>query len=151
MFARLLRSSIVAAVVGLSVIPAAAFADTSPAQAGKSDTHAVREGKNKDAFPMPAAAFKAKVEKRITKAREHMTEHFKKNNVAADKQKEILAKFDAGATKVRAAADKAGSDGTVTKEEAEQVRTLAKELRGKHGKKHEGQARRDTHDKKKTA
>lgn len=151
MFTRSLRTSIVAALVGLSVVPATAFA--APQNGGARDEQAVHEGKKQEVFPMPAADFKAKVEKRITKAREHVTEHMKKNNVPADKQKEILAKFDASVTKVRAAVTKVTADGTVTKDEAQEVRALAKELHhGKRdGKKHDGQARRDEKNKKTTA
>ena len=88
---------------------------------------------------MPAATFKANVEKRIEKGRERITERMAKKNVPADKQNVILTKYDAGAAKVIVEVDKVGADGTVTKQEAAQVRALARSLRGH---KHTPQARR---------
>ena len=94
---------------------------------------------------MPAADFRTKVETRIGKAREHLTKGMAKREVPADKQKEILAKFEAGASKVRTEVEKVCADGTVTKDEARAVHELARELRGHKGghKKHDKDARND--------
>jgi len=88
----------------------------------------------KAAFPMPAAAFKAKVDTRQTKARAHMEERAAK--LPADQAKELRAKFDAGVAKVNAEVAKAVADGTVTKDEADAVRGVAKSvhLDGRHAK-----------------
>src|SRR5262249_15425948 len=83
-------------------------------------------------FPMPAAAFKQKVDERQAKARAHMEKRATKLN--AEDAKALRAKFDAGAAKINAEVAKATADGTVTKEEAAAVRRVAKELRGHHGK-----------------
>ena len=135
MFARSLRTMFAAALVTLSVVPAAAFAD-SPTNAGDASTHVRQDKKGKEAFPMAASTFKTKVENRIEKARERISERMAKKNVPADKQKVVLTKYDAGSAKVMLEVDKVGADGTVTKEEAQQVRTLARELRGHGGKGH---------------
>ena len=81
---------------------------------------------------MPAATFKAKVDARQAKAREHMEK--RAASLPADQAKELRAKFDAGVTKINAEVSKATADGTVTKEEAEAVRKVVKDVRGGHGK-----------------
>ncbi len=83
-------------------------------------------------FPVAAAEFKQKVDARIAKARTHMEERAAK--LPADKAKEARATFDAGVAKVNAEVQKAVADGTVTKDEAHQVRAEMKSLRGAHGK-----------------
>lgn len=86
---------------------------------------------DKEAFPMPAATFKQKVDAREARAREHMEKHAGK--LSPEQAKELRAKFDAGVAKINAEVGKATADGTVTKEEADNVRKVAKEVRGGHG------------------
>ena len=119
-----MRSKIVAAVVLAiaSLVAVPAFAK------GKGD-HA----KN---FPMTAAEFKAKVDKKTAKAREHMEE--KAKQLPADQAKDLRSKFDAGTAQINAEVAKATADGTVTADEAKKVREVAKTVRphnGGHGKK----------------
>lgn len=83
------------------------------------------------AFPMPAAAFKQRVDAREARAREHMEKHAAK--LSAEKAKELRAKFEAGVAKIHAEVAKVTSDGTVTREEAIAVRRVAKEARPRHG------------------
>ncbi len=123
-----MRSMITAVVLALSTVLAAA-----PAMAGE------KGGDHGQSFPMPAAAFQQKVTARQAKSREHMEKRAATLN--ADQAKELRAKFDAGVTKVNAEVGKATADGTVTKEEAKEVRKVAKELRGGHGK-HAGRGHR---------
>ena len=93
---------------------------------------ALAHGKDDAAsFPMPAATFKAKVDARQARARERMEQHAAK--LPADQAKDIRAKFDAGLAKVNAEVGKAVADGTVTKEEADAVRKVAKENHLGHG------------------
>jgi hypothetical protein len=114
-----MRSVITAAVLALATLVAVpAFAESG-------------EGKGKQSFPMPAAAFKQKVDSRMAKARQRMEERASK--LSADEAKELRAKFDAAAAKVNAEVAKATADGTVTKEEAKAVRK-ASPHHGKHGK-----------------
>lgn len=107
----------------LAIAIATVFA-AAPAVAG--------EKHDKASFPMPAAAFKEKVDARQAKARERMEK--RAATLSAEQAKELRAKFDARAAKVNAEVAKATADGTVTKEEATAVRKVAKEGRGKHGK-----------------
>ena len=104
---------------GLSVVPVYAFADTAPDAAPLEKGAGKEKGKH---FPMATAKFKEVVEKRIAKVKERVAERMEKRNVPADKRREIMADVDAGAAKVRAAADQAGKDGTITAEEAKTVR-----------------------------
>ena len=127
------RSWIKIALVSLGIsalVPLYAFADDNAAQAW-SDARVEKKEKGDKAkhFPMRAAEFKQKVEERITKRRARIEAKMKEKGVPAEKQKTALAAFDAGSAKVRAAAEAAGKDGTVTAEEAKGVRELVKQLR----------------------
>lgn len=115
-----MRSIILSAVLALSTLVAV------PAFAGD---------KAKPSFPMPAATFKAHVDAREAKARGHLEERAK--TLPADQAKDLRAKFDAAVAKVNAEVTKATADGTVTKDEADAVRKVAKENHmggGHHGK-----------------
>jgi len=150
MFSRTIRIAV--AAVSLVALPAFAYADGNTAKADHAG-HVKDKGGKKAQFPMDADTFRAHVEKRISKGREKLVEHMQKKNVSADKQSAILAKFDEGSKQVREATDKVCADGTVTKEEAQSVRDLAKSLReqarAERGKGKE--ARRDHQKKQKDA
>lgn len=114
-----MRSIVMSAVLALATLFAA------PAMAG--------EGKDKAAnFPMKAAEFKQKVDARQAKAREHMEK--RASRLSAEEAKQLRAKFDAGVAKVNVEVAKATADGTVTKEEADSVRKVAREAHPHHGK-----------------
>lgn len=138
------RSWIKIALVSLGLsaaIPALAFAG----ERGESTTRVAKGDKAREKnFPMKADAFIGKVNERITKMRDRLDKRMDDQGLTQEKQKEALAKFDAQAEKVRAAAKTAGEDGTVTAEEAKSVHKQAKELRGKHhkGKKGEGKGKK---------
>lgn len=91
------------------------------------------EGK-KNNFPMAAAQFKAKVDGKIAKAKTRMEERASK--LSAEEAKQLRAKFDAGLAKVNAEVAKATADGTVTKDEAKEVRKASREIRGGKGHGH---------------
>jgi hypothetical protein len=122
-----MRSFIASAVLALATLFVAAPA-VAGERAGEKDT------KEKASFPMPAAQFKQKVDTRMANAKKHMEERASK--LPADQAKELRAKFDAGAAKVNAEVAKATADGTVTKEEAKAVHTVAREAKGGHHGKH---------------
>lgn len=126
-----MRSTIVAAFVALGTLVAVpAFA--APAQGQDPAKSQRAEGdKGGKHFPMPAADFKAKVDKRQAKARARMEEAAAK--LPADQAKELRAKFDATIQKVDAEVAKAVADGTVTKDEAKAVRA-ASPHHGKHAR-----------------
>ncbi len=127
MFARWLKIGL--AAVSLTALPAFAFADGSTTQPAPKEH--VREGK-KAVFPIAADKFKAHVEDHIAKSREKLVERLQTKNVPADKQEKVLAKFDEGTKTIMAEVDKACADGTVTKEEAQQVHEVAKTVRHHH-------------------
>jgi len=134
-----MRNAIVATVLALATlisVPAFAAPDGSRTQGnvpGKSPRAEGDQGKKH--FPMPAAAFKAKVDARQAKARQHMDERASK--LPANEAKELRAKFDATVQKVNAEVAKAVADGTVTKEEAKAVRAANPHAHhGKHARNH---------------
>jgi hypothetical protein len=141
MFGRSILMSVLSAVLVSGAAPA--LAEVPEAGAERDAVALAEKGDKADKrFPMPADKFKQGVEKRISKARGKLTAHLDKKKVSKEERDRILARFDRGAAEVRAAADKACKDGTVTLEEAKAVREVAKrerkEMRGqvaKNGKK----------------
>ena len=84
-------------------------------------------------FPMPAAEFKAKHDAHAAKGRARMEERIKSKNLSAEQAKAMRERFQARAAKVSQVVSKVVADGTVTKDEAKEVRAVAHEGRG-HGK-----------------
>ncbi len=110
-------STLAAALLALSVVTTAFGASAEETQKGHHK------------FPMPAAAFKSKHEARITKARAKLEERIKTKSVDAEKAKLMRARFEGSVVRVNQAVAKVVADGTVTKDEAKEVRAAAKEAR----------------------
>ncbi len=136
----MLRS--LALVLAVSVVPATALADDAPA--GRSEIAQRGDGAGKGhgkghgprgekgdrpSFPMKGGDFITHVESKISKIRARVAEKVAERNLPDPVKKQVMAEVDAGAAKVRAAAQKAAADGTVTKEEAKAVREVAKEVK----------------------
>ncbi len=96
-------------------------------------TPALAHDGNGAKFPMTAAEFKQKFDARAAKAKTRMEAHAAKLS-PADAQA-LRTKFQAAQAKIDAEVQKVIADGTVTKDEAKAVRSLAHSLRGgDHGK-----------------
>jgi hypothetical protein len=129
----ILRPLAVALTLALVAAPAVALAGEGPAPAGARDEAKQHRPKH---FPVSADKFQKGVDKRIEKMRAKLETRLEERNVPEGKRAAIRKEFDDGATQVRAAAKRVGQDGSVTKEEAKEVRDLAKSLRKKaHDKK----------------
>lgn len=124
--ARLAAALIAAATFA---VPMTSFAETKAAPAEASHKH--HGDKDKAQFPMKADEFRAMVEKRVEKAKARVAKGMEEHKLPTDKRAEITKVVDDAAKQVRGAVDKAAADGTVTKEEAKQVRELAEQLRSK--------------------
>lgn len=129
-----IRPLALALVFATTAAPLAAFADEKTPKVEKVD----KKKHGKGEFPMEAVKFDEIVEKRIAHAREQM-ENLLAAHPLPDAMKEKIRKdFDAGAAAIRAAAKDAGKDGKVTRDEAKDVRELARDLkddmREKYGK-----------------
>ena len=116
------RSAAVAVALAAIAVPSVAFASPKGDRNGE---HAEHEKH----FPMKADRFREHLEKRIAKAKAHLEKQLDAHKVDAAMRTRIEKEFDAGAAQVRAAAAKAEADGTVTADEAKDVRDLAKRLR----------------------
>lgn len=134
-----MRSPFVAAAVlalaSLVAVPAfaAPAAGAAPTETHRPGGHRAEGGdKGKKHFPMPAAEFKAKVDKRQARARARMEERVGKMEPAAAKDER--AKFDAALATVNAEVAKACADGTVTADEAKAVRAASPHHHGKHAR-----------------
>ncbi len=95
-------------------------------------------------FPMTAAEFKTKVDARTTKARAEMEKHAA--TLPADKARELRAEFDRGLVRVNQEVTRVGADGKVTKEEAKEVRKVAREAHIGRGGHHRGHHRSEGKD-----
>jgi hypothetical protein len=132
-----MRNAIVATVLALATLIAVpAFAAPGGSQGNvPAKTQRAEGEKGGKHFPMPAAEFKAKVDARQAKARQHMEERASK--LPANEAKELRAKFEETVQKVNAEVAKAVADGTVTKEEAKAVRAANPHAHhGKHARNH---------------
>lgn len=119
---KIIRPAAVALAFALVAAPVAAHAE------GKDRSAEVKKQRK---FPMPAESFNKLIEKRLTKAREHLVSRLDKHNAPEAMKAQAKKDFDAGAAAVRALSAKVQADGTVTQEEAKQVRDLAKDLKQK--------------------
>ena len=119
------------ALAALVSVPAIAQASTDAPQ------HAAHEHAK---FPMTAADFKTKVDARTTKARAEMEKHAA--TLPADKARERRAEFDRGVARVNQEVTRVGADGKVTKEEAKEVRKIAREAHIGRGGHHRGRHQR---------
>ena len=144
MFARSIIASVLSALVVGSALPAAAAyvggaaggddtAELAQVKAEKTEKKEKKDkkdngkkGEHAKNFPMKADVFKKHVDARLAKAREKLATALEKRKVSEEERNATLKRFDDGAVKVRAAADRAGKDGTVTLEEAKDVRAVAK-------------------------
>lgn len=118
----IVRPAIAALALSIFALPMVAHAE------GKDRSAEVKKERK---FPMPAESFNKHIEKRLAKAREHLVKALDKNNAPAATKAQATKDFDAGAAAVRALSAKVAADGTVTADEAKQVRGLSKELKQK--------------------
>ena len=114
-----IRTIVSSAALSLSVVLA-----SSAAFAGEKDRPGTLT------FPVAAATYKQHVEARLEKRKAHLEERIANDKIPADKAAEMRARFAADSAKVSAAVEKAVADGTVTKEEAHEVRQAG----GGHGR-----------------
>ncbi|MRG92298.1 hypothetical protein [Polyangium spumosum] len=96
----------------------------------------------KGEFPVDAARFDEKVEAKIKRAREQMEALLAAHPLPESMKAQIRKDFEAGVVAIRAAAKEAGKDGKVTRDEAKDVKKLAKELKKSAREKYGKEARR---------
>ncbi len=85
-------------------------------------------------FPMPAAAYKARQASHIEKSRVRMESHIASKKLDAEQAKLVRARFETSVVKINQAVTKVSADGTVTKDEAKEVRQVGHFGRRLHGK-----------------
>jgi hypothetical protein len=121
--------AVASVLFALVAIPSAALAcDDHENTSG----HASKDEKAKrhdHKFPVKTDEFKQMVEKRIAHARERLQGALAAHSVPEGIQAQIKKEFEDGANVVRAAAARVGADGTVTKDEAKEVKQLARKLK----------------------
>ena len=128
-FRSMIRPLFVALSLAFATTAAApAFADGADAKATEHHKEGKAKGKEKH-FPIAADKFDKMVDKHISKAKEKLETKLTEHKVEADKKAQILKGFDDGAALIRAAAKRAEKDGTVTKDEAKEIRGMVKTLR----------------------
>lgn len=81
-------------------------------------------------FPMKADAFNQIVEKRVTTIEARVDKRLAKSNLTDEKKAAVKKEVATGVAEIREAAKKAEADGTVTKDEAKDVRAAERKLQG---------------------
>ena len=87
---------------------------------------------------MPAATFQRHVEARLQRANARMENEIRQNNLPDAQAKELRAHFNTVAAQVEAVVQKVSADGTVTFDEAREVRAVARQLWG-HRRHHQAE------------
>jgi hypothetical protein len=106
--------------VALSVPSATAYAWSS------AHPEVGEEGNRK--FPMTAADFRQHVNARLEKARARIEERITTEHLPQDQADGLRAQFKASVAQINTKVDQVCADGTVTKEEAEEVHELVRSL-----------------------
>ncbi len=83
-------------------------------------------------FPMPAAQYQQRIREREGKARERLEKKLAAKKVPADRANEARAKLNAHQDRVNGKVAEVSADGTVTRDEAKQVKQVAREGRPQH-------------------
>jgi uncharacterized protein YajQ (UPF0234 family) len=92
------------------------------------------------AYPMKAETFKKLVDGRLDRLKAHLEQGLAKRSLSSEQKAEIEKAMDGAVKELHSAVDKVGADGTVSREEAKQIKALSEtlrnkmraELRGKH-------------------
>jgi Spy/CpxP family protein refolding chaperone len=141
-----LRSTIrpfaVALTLALTAAPVAAFAQDKAAAPKEHKGDKRHHGKGDLQFPVEGAAFQAHIEARIGKWREKLDAYLASHPVPDTVKAQIRKDFDSGTASVRAAAKEAAKDGQVTREEADGVDKLARDLKREGFQKYGGKSAR---------
>lgn len=126
-----IASALIAA--SIAVLPLTAMAEQNPVEAKPLDAkgHKGSSQRDKPAFPMKADEFRKMVEKRIEQIKTHVERSMSKHSIPAPARTEVNKNVDAAVKEIHAAVDKAAADGVVTRDEAKQVKDVAKQLREK--------------------
>jgi hypothetical protein len=119
-------SRLVASAIALSL--ALSFAPLVHAEEAEGSTG---HGSHRLHYPMKSEDFKKVIEKRIAGVKNAIDKKLERHGVSPDRRAQIRHTVDVAATDLRAAVEKVGSDGVVTKEESVKVKSLADKLRGK--------------------
>ncbi|MFO0678455.1 MAG: hypothetical protein U0169_18100 [Polyangiaceae bacterium] len=135
----MLRSIALTLAVASVLVVTPAFADSGRHEGAGAAGRVAHE--HERSFPMKGAEFKAKVDRRIARARARLDEGLVRHKVDEAKAKEIRSRFDAGVAKLQEEVKKVTADDVVTKEEAKGVRELARSLRPHEGEHGEGKGR----------
>lgn len=122
------------AIVGLGLgilLPAVAVA-----QSPSAPTPPTAEGRRAKAkFPMSGATFQNRVDQRLAKMRARLLRRLEKRQLSDAEKQQIVARFDSRAGIIKKAASEAAADGTVTRQEAKNVRQKARGMRKAKGPK----------------
>jgi len=130
-----------AAALALAFVAVPTVASAEEAPEGEKAQLVAKKGKHKGQknrleFPMKAEKFSAFVDRRLAKARARVQRNLANHDISPEVRKAILADLELGTQKIQSAADQAEADGTVTKQEAKQVRQVARRVRKAAGEKY---------------
>ncbi len=116
-----IASALIAASV--FVFPLAAMAETR--------TPAGHHGHQEGAYPMKAESFKKLVDSRVDHLKGHLEQGLEKRSLSPEQKAAIEKTMDGAVKQLHAAVDKVSADGTVTRDEAKQIKDLSEQLRSR--------------------
>lgn len=111
--------------------PLLASADQKPGGDARPETSAGTSKHDRAIFPMKAGEFQKIIEKRIERIKAQVERSMTKHSLPAPARAEVTRAVDTAVKDIQAAVDKAGADGSVTKDEAKEIKDLATQLRDK--------------------
>ncbi len=114
---RLLTSAFIA--VSALVLPLSAMAEAGKVKGAS------------DGFPMKTEAYQKQIDAKIAQMKEHFEKGLAQNSFAPDHKAELKKSGEAAVKELQEAVHKAGADGTVSREEAKEIRELGQKLRSK--------------------
>jgi hypothetical protein len=135
------------AKIALTALALSTFALPALAETGRRPeraAHAERKGEHKGEraqFPMPAADFQARLAKRSEKAHARLEARITRKSLPADKAAEARAKMAAAEAVINQEVAKVVADGTVTADDAKQVRQVARAQSPHKGHKGKGKGK----------
>jgi hypothetical protein len=111
--------------------PLVASADQKPREGARPEASAGASKHDRAIFPMKASEFQKIIEKRIERIKAQVERSMTKHALPAPARVEVTRAVEAAVKDMQSTLDKASADGSVTKDEAKEIRDLATQLREK--------------------
>jgi hypothetical protein len=123
------RVAVLLALAFSLVAPGAAWAEAKPQTPPAAGKAAAKKQAKAEKKGIPAEKLRHEIDGRIARAREKLEHHIEKKKLSAEKSAAARNEFNAGVVHVRAKLDAVSKGGVVTREDAREVRSLARQIK----------------------